>query len=174
MGRLASFDLKRWIEDSRALLKPPMLNKPIWRDSDFTVLILAGPVVRNDYHIDPFEEFFFQLEGDMVLKTIEDGRHCDVPINQGDVFLLPPLVPHSPQRPQPGSIGLVVERARPAGVFDAFEWYCPGCAARLHRCELHVSEMPARRPALFDAYYDDVANGTCPRCGAPNPKRPTT
>ena len=172
MTALASFNLARWIEDNRDLLKPPMLNKPLWRDSgDFIVMILAGPIVRNDYHDDPFEEFFFQLKGDMVLKVIEDGCHRDIPIREGGVFLLPPHMRHSPQRPEPGSIGLVVERRRPAGVPDGFEWFCPDCAMLLHRCELHVSELATARKKLFDGYYDDVANGTCPSCGAPNPKR---
>jgi 3-hydroxyanthranilate 3,4-dioxygenase len=172
MGKLASFNLMQWIEDNRSLLKPPMLNKPIWRDTDFTMLILAGPIVRNDYHVDPYEEFFYQLEGDMTLKVVEDGAHRDIPIPEGSVFLRPPGLPHSPQRPAPGSIGLVIERRRPAGVNDAFEWYCERCAALLHRCALHVDEFPARRTALFDAYYDTVAERDCPHCGAPSPKRP--
>jgi 3-hydroxyanthranilate 3,4-dioxygenase len=135
-------------------------------------MILAGPVLRADYHDDPFDEFFFQLKGDMVLKTIEDGKHRDIPISEGSVFLLPPHVPHSPQRPEPGSIGLVVERPRPAGVVDGFEWYCPDCATRVHRCDFHLDDMATERPRLFGAYYDHIANGSCPQCGAPNPKDP--
>ena len=169
---LASFNLMQWIEDNRAQLTPPMVNKPIWRDRDFVVMILAGPVLRADYHDDPFDEFFFQLKGDMVLKTIEDGKHRDIPISEGSVFLLPPHVPHSPQRPEPGSIGLVVERPRPAGVVDGFEWYCPDCATRVHRCDFHLNDMATERPRLFGAYYDHIANGSCPQCGAPNPKDP--
>ncbi len=169
---LASFNLMQWIEDNRAQLTPPMVNKPIWRDRDFVVMILAGPILRADYHDDPFDEFFFQLKGDMVLKTIEDGQHRDIPISEGSVFLLPPQVPHSPHRPEPGSIGLVVERPRPGGVMDGFEWYCPDCATRVHRCEFHLDQMATERPRLFGAYYDDIANGSCPECGAPNPKDP--
>lgn len=171
MGRLASFNLMRWIDENRELLTPPMLNKPIWRDSDFVVMILAGPVVRADYHIDPFEEFFYQLKGNMTLKVIEDGKHRDVPIDEGGVLLLPPNVPHSPQRPEPGSIGLVVERTRPADKPDRFEWYCPSCAALIHGCEIHRDDLTAHRPVLFGAYYDEIAHGNCPNCGEPNPKR---
>lgn len=172
MAQLTSFNLMQWVKDHRALLKPPMLNRPIWHDTDFVVMILAGPIVRNDYHVDRYEELFYQLEGDMTLKVVEEGRHAEVPIPEGNIFLLPPNVPHSPQRPQPGSIGLVVERRRPADVLDGFEWYCKRCATRLHRCELHVSDFPTHRDRLFDVYYETVAAGTCPNCGAPNPKRP--
>ncbi len=168
---LASFNLMQWIEDNRDLLTPPMLNKPLWRDADFTVMILAGPILRNDFHVNPYEEFFYQLRGNMTLKVIEDGTHRDVPIAEGSVFLLPPRVPHSPQRPEPGSIGLVVERTRTGDALDAFEWYCEGCATRLYRDELRLAEFATARPRIFDRYYGTVAQGTCPDCGTPNPKR---
>jgi 3-hydroxyanthranilate 3,4-dioxygenase len=170
-NKLASFNLMGWIDDNRHLLKPPMLNRPIWRDRDFIVMILAGPIVRTDYHVDPFEEFFYQLEGDMTLKVIEDGRLREVPIAEGDVLLLPPKLPHSPQRPVPGSIGLVVERTRPDHMPDRFEWYCEGCVTRIHRCEVHVNDFATRRDKLFEDYYGTIADGNCPGCGAPNPKR---
>ena len=170
MNPLTSFNLMRWIEDNRHLLKPPMLNKPIWRDSDFIVMILAGPILRADFHVNPFEELLFQLKGDMTLKVVEDARVREVPISEGNMLLVPPRLPHSPQRPQPGSIGLVVERSRPAGRMDAFEWYCEGCATRLHRGELHLSNFAADRPALFADYDRRFGGRTCPSCGAPAPK----
>jgi len=172
MSQLASFNLMRWIDDNRPLLKPPMLNKPIWRDRDFIVMILAGPILRNDFHVNPYEELFYQLEGDMSLKVVEDGRVRDIPIPQGNIFLLPPRVPHSPQRPVPGSIGLVVERNRSGDALDAFEWYCEGCGTRVHRGELRLADLGVERPKLFEAYYGDVARGACPGCGAPKPQRP--
>lgn len=168
---LASFNLKQWIEDNREQLKPPMLNKPLWRDSSFTVMILAGPILRNDYHVNPHEEFFYQLEGNMTLKVVGDGAIRDVPIDEGSVFLLPPRVPHSPQRPEPGSIGLVVERTRAGDAMDAFEWYCETCATRLYRDELPLADFATARPRIFEHYYGTVAQGACPGCGAPNPKR---
>lgn len=174
MPELASFNLMQWIEDNRAQLTPPMTNKPVWRDSDFLVMVLMGPIVRADYHDDPHEEFFFQLKGNMVLRTIEDGRHRQIPIKEGSVFLLPPHVRHSPQRPEPGSIGLVVERVRAAGVEDGFEWYCPACANLIHRCSFHMSAMAIERPRQFGAYYRNMANGNCPNCGEPNPKDPNS
>lgn len=170
MTRLAAFNLMQWIEENREMLTPPMLNKPIWRDSHFIVMILAGPIVRADFHVNPREEFFYQLKGNMTLKVVEDGQIRDVPIDEGGVLLLPPLVPHSPQRPEPGSIGLVVEHARDEGEMDGFEWYCAGCGTRVYHGELHLKDFATERPRLFDAYYGDVAKGVCPGCGAPNPK----
>jgi 3-hydroxyanthranilate 3,4-dioxygenase len=170
MTRLAAFNLMQWIEDNRDLLTPPMLNKPIWRDSQFIVMILAGPILRADYHVNPREEFFYQLKGNMILKVVEDGAIRDVPIDEGGVLLLPPCVPHSPQRPEPGSIGLVVEHARSAGELDGFEWYCARCATRVHRGVLHLNDFATERPRLFDAYYGKIAKGNCPGCSAPNPK----
>lgn len=171
MAGIASFNLMQWVEDNRHLLKPPMLNRPIWRDTDIIAMILAGPIARNDYHVDAYEEFFYQLKGDMTLKVVEDGAIRDIPIAEGNIFLLPPGVPHSPQRPVPGSIGLVIERSRPKDVLDGFQWRCEGCAALIHGVELHVSDFPAMRGQLFDDYYDTIAKGTCPTCGTPNPKR---
>ena len=171
MAGLESFNLMQWIDDNRELLTPPMLNKPIWRDSDFTVIILAGPIVRNDYHINPSEEFFYQLKGNIVVKVIEDGAINDVPIDEGGVMLMPAGTPHSPQRPEEGSIGLVVECRRPEGAKDAFEWYCEACVKPVHRGELMLSDFATDRPRIFDHYYDTVAQGTCPNCGEPNPKK---
>ena len=99
---------------NRDLLKPPVGNKLLFQDSAFIVMAVGGPNSRKDFHHDPSEEFFFQVEGDMVLRTVQDGRLTDIPIRQGEVFLLPPEVPHSPQRPA-GSVGIVVERRRDPG-----------------------------------------------------------
>ena len=93
--QLGSFNLMQWIKDNRAQLTPPMVNKPIWRDREFVVMILAGPITRADYHDDPFEEFFFQLKGNMVLKTIQNGKHEDIPVNEGGVFLMPAHLPRT-------------------------------------------------------------------------------
>lgn len=174
MTALSSFNLMQWIEDNRHLLKPPMLNKPIWRDSDFIVMILAGPILRADFHVNPYEELLYQLEGNMTLKVVEDGRVRDVPVPEGNMLLVPPRLPHSPQRPEPGSIGLVVERSRPGGALDAFEWYCDGCATRLHRGALHLSNFAVDRPKLFGEYDRLFGSAACPTCGAPAPRNVAT
>ena len=124
-----AFNFQKWIDENEHLLKPPVGNKKVFEDGDMTVQVVGGPNERADYHDDPVEEFFYQLKGDMVLKVGDNGNFYDVPIREGDVFLLPPHVRHSPQRPA-GSIGLVVEPKRyDADPFDAFEWYCFECGA---------------------------------------------
>jgi 3-hydroxyanthranilate 3,4-dioxygenase len=114
MSTLNAFNFRNWIEDHRDLLEPPVGNAVVWSDTDFIVMVVGEPNRRTDYHDDPYEEFFYQLEGNMTLRVMEEGRPRDVPINEGDIMLLPPHVRHSPQRPEPGSVGLVVERRRPA------------------------------------------------------------
>src|SRR3989338_488997 len=125
MAPLAAFNLKSWIDEHRHLLKPPVGNVLVFKDSNFQVMIVGGPNRRNDYHIDAGEELFYQIEGDIVLKVIEDGKRRDIPIREGDMLLLPPFVPHSPQRPA-GTVGMVVERERLPEEEDRFRWYCEG------------------------------------------------
>jgi 3-hydroxyanthranilate 3,4-dioxygenase len=168
---LASFNLDKWIDENRHLLRPPVLNQTIFAADDLIVMIVGGPNVRTDYHDDPYEEFFYQLKGNMVLKVVEDGELRDVPIDEGNIFLLPPHVPHSPQRPDPESIGLVVERIRPEGVEDAFEWYCENCSTRIWRREVRVDNIVTDLPPVFDEYYGSVAEGNCAKCGHPHPKK---
>jgi 3-hydroxyanthranilate 3,4-dioxygenase len=120
MDRLHAFNFRRWIDENRHVLKPPVGNKRVFRDSEFIIMVVGGPNARKDYHVDPAEEFFYQLEGDIVLKTIQDGRPVDVPIREGEILLLPPRVPHSPQRAA-NSIRLVVERERRPGELDSFQ-----------------------------------------------------
>lgn len=165
----APLNLTRWIVDHRDLLKPPVGNAQVWEDADFIVTVVGGPNQRTDYHDDPLEEFFYQLEGDMVLRVMESGGPRDVPIRAGDIFLLPAHVRHSPQRPQPGSVGLVIEYRRPPGVRDAFEWYCLACHTLVHRVEVQLKSIVRDLPPLFKAFYDNVALRRCPACGAVHP-----
>lgn len=171
MNGLAAFNLMKWIEDHKDILKPPVGNAQIWQDTDFMVTIVAGPNERTDFHDDPLEEFFYQIKGDMTLRIIEDDRVRDVPIREGDVLLLPPHVRHSPQRPHPGSYGLVVERVRPAGALDAFEWFCDKCGHRIHRREVQLQSIVDDLPPVFREYYEDEALRTCGNCGWLDPGR---
>ena len=158
-GRLHAFNFQNWIKENQHLLKPPVGNKKVFEEGEMTVQVVGGPNERTDYHDDPVEEFFYQLKGDMVLKVVDDGRFYDVSIREGDVFLLPPHVRHSPQRPA-GSIGLVVEAARPND-FDAFEWYCFECGALVHRIEAKVQHLVKDLPPLYEAFYADTKARTC-------------
>jgi 3-hydroxyanthranilate 3,4-dioxygenase len=169
---LAAFDFKGWIDRHAHLLKPPVGNKVVFEEaSDLIVQVIGGPNARTDYHDDPYEEFFHQLRGDIVLRVIEDGRARDVPIREGEILLVPGHVRHSPQRPA-GSVGLVVERVRPRDVDDGFEWYCRRCAALLHRVQVNVQNIVADLPPLFDAFYASEKLRTC-RCGAVHPGKPS-
>ncbi len=168
---LKPFDFKGWIDRNRDQLKPPVGNKLVFEEAGMVVMVVGGPNQRVDFHDDPVEEFFYQLEGDMVLKIAEDGQIYDVPIREGEVFLLPPHVRHSPQRPVPGSVGLVVESPRMQGMKDGFEWFCFECGARVHRVEVPVGNIVDDLPPLFDAFYADEKARTCGQCGAVHPGR---
>ncbi|MEU0990251.1 3-hydroxyanthranilate 3,4-dioxygenase [Streptomyces sp. NPDC005953] len=165
------FNFARWIDEHQDMLKPPVGNIQIWRDADLMVTVVGGPNQRTDFHDDPTEEFFYQLRGNMVLRVMEEeGRPpTDIQINEGDVFLLPPHVRHSPQRPEPGSIGLVVEYTRPPGLLDAVEWYCTDCHRLVHRSELRLTSIVDDLPPVFRTFYD--SDRTCPHCKAVHPGR---
>lgn len=168
-GRLQAFNFQKWIDEHQHLLKPPVGNRQIWEDADLMVTVVGGPNQRTDYHDDPVEEFFYQLKGDMVLKVGDKGNFYDVPIRQGEIFLLPPHVRHSPQRPQEGSVGLVVEPKRPAGMLDAFEWYCFECNTLVNRVEVELKSIVRDLPPIYQAFYADEKARTCPSCGAIHP-----
>ncbi|MEX0729640.1 MAG: 3-hydroxyanthranilate 3,4-dioxygenase [Aquisalimonadaceae bacterium] len=168
---LKPFNFQQWIEEHRDILKPPVGNAQIWEDADLMVTVVGGPNQRNDYHDDPVEEFFYQLEGDMILRVMEEeGKPPrDIPIRAGEIFMLPAHVRHSPQRPVPGSVGLVVEPKRPPGVKDAFEWYCPSCHKLVHRAELLLESIVRDLPPVFAKFRGDDALRTCSHCGTVHP-----
>src|SRR5256884_9937799 len=154
-GRLHAFNFQTWIKENQHLLTPPVSNKKVFEDGDMTVQVVGGPNERTDYHDDPAEEFFYQLRGNMVLKLVDRGKFYDVPIRAGGVFLLPPHVRHSPQRPPEGSVGLAVEPQRAPAAVDAFEWYCFACQALVHRVEVKVASLVKDLPPLYAAVYKD-------------------
>lgn len=167
---LKPFNFPKWIEENRHLLKPPVGNKHLFDNtSNMVVMIVGGPNRRVDFHDDPVEEFFYQLKGDMILKIADGGTIYDVPIREGEVFMLPAHARHSPQRPQEGSIGLVVESPRVAGMTDGFEWYCFECGDLLHRIEVEVTDIVTQLPPLYEAFYADDTARTCKACGAVHP-----
>jgi 3-hydroxyanthranilate 3,4-dioxygenase len=165
MGSLHAFNFRQWIDANRALLKPPVGNKRVFADGDFVIMVVGGPNARKDYHVDPGQEFFYQLEGDMVLKTMQDGRAVDLPIREGEVLLIPPLLPHSPQRGA-NTVGLVVERARRPGELDGFQWYCERCGERLYEEFFALTDIEQQFPAVFERFFADPKKRTCRHCGA--------
>src|SRR5262245_46914408 len=165
MDPLRAFNFRRWIDEHRHLLKPPVGNKQVFQNSDFIIMVVGGPNSRKDYHVDPGDEFFYQLEGDMVLKTMQNGRAADVPIREGEILLLPARVPHSPQRVA-NTVGLVVERQRRPDELDGFQWYCEKCSTLLYEEFLHVSDIEKQLPPVFDRFFSSQAARTCKHCGS--------
>ena len=161
---LAAFSLKRWIDEHRSLLKPPVGNAMVFKDAEFQVMIVGGPNARKDYHIEEGEELFYQLEGTIVVKVIEDGKPRDVVIREGDIFLLPPHVPHSPQRPA-GTVGMVVERMREGDELDHLAWFCESCGHMLHEATFHCKDLGTQLKPIIEGYFADEAKRTCAKCG---------
>jgi 3-hydroxyanthranilate 3,4-dioxygenase len=164
-----SLDFPAWLRENAHRLKPPVGNAQVFADTDFIVTVVGGPNRRTDFHDDPYEEFFWQFRGDAWLDTIEDGRRARIELREGAMLVLPPHVRHSPQRPEPDSRCLVIERARPEGVLDGFEWYCPRCDALLHRVEVQLKSIVKDLPPLFEAFYASPEKRACRSCGSVHP-----
>jgi len=163
----APLNLQAWIEEHRHLLKPPVGNKCVY-DGDFIVMVVGGPNSRTDYHLDEGPEWFYQLEGEMVLRIQEDGKPRDIPIRAGETFLLPPRTPHSPQR-LADSIGLVIERKRLPHEQDGLLWFCERCNAKLYEEYFHLHDIETDFPPVFDRFYSSREHRTCreKRCSPP-------
>jgi 3-hydroxyanthranilate 3,4-dioxygenase len=164
-------NLRKWIEDNAHLLRPPVGNQQVYQDADILVTVVGGPNHRTDYHDDPHEEFFYQLIGNAYLNLIVDGMRERVDLKEGDIFLLPPHVRHSPQRPETGSACLVIERRRGPGLIDGFEWYCENCGGLVYRAEVQLKSIVNDLPPLFSSFYDSHEKRTCPHCGTVHPGR---
>ena len=161
---LPPINFKNWIEDNRELLKPPVCNKVVYEDTEFIIMVVGGPNTRKDYHVDEGEEFFYQLEGDMLLKTIQNGKRVETPIKEGEILLLPPEVPHSPQRYE-DTVGLVVERKRLKHELDGFLWFCENCNNKLYEAYLYITDIVGQLPPVFEEFYGSEENRTCKKCG---------
>ena len=133
-------NFKNWIEEHRYLLKPPVGNRVVYDEGDFMIMVVGGPNSRKDYHVDTVEEFFYQLEGDMLLKIMEDGKRVNIQIKEGEIFLLPKNVPNSPQRFE-NTVGLVVEYQREEGALDAIQWYGDECEKMIHEVTLELENI---------------------------------
>ena len=162
----------QWIDNNAHLLKPPVGNQQIWANSDLICTVVGGPNQRTDFHDDPYEEYFHQFRGNAHLLTWDRGRFERIELREGDMFLLPAHVRHSPQRPEPGSLCTVIERSRPLGVIDAFEWYCAQCASLVQRSEVQLQSIVEDLPKTYNAFYAlDEAARSCPACGTLHPGR---
>jgi 3-hydroxyanthranilate 3,4-dioxygenase len=161
------FNLKTWINEHRDLLKPPVGNQCVYKDAEnFIVMVVGGPNARKDYHYNQSEELYYQVEGNIVLKIIDDGQPKDIPINEGDMFLLPSNTPHSPQR-GPNTVGLVIEkvRAEEENEEDAFMWFCEKCGNKLYEEYVFVKDIVKQLPPIMERFYSNEELRTCNNCG---------
>ena len=160
------FNFQKWIDEHRHELKPPVGNKQVYLDNeDFIVMVVGGPNGRKDYHWEEGEELFYQFEGDITVKIMnEDGHPEDIKIREGEMFLLPPKVPHSPQRPA-GSIGLVIERYRRDQEKDKLLWFCENCNHKLHEASFEMTDIVKQLPVVINQFMEDKVLRTCDNCG---------
>ena len=161
---LPPINFRKWIDEHRHLLKPPVGNKMVYEDSEFIIMVVGGPNTRKDYHYDEGEEFFYQIEGDITVKIVENGKPRDVKIREGEIFLLPPKIPHSPQRPA-NTVGLVVERKRETEELDGFMWFCEKCGEKLYEEFVVLTNIVTQLPPIFDRFYNTPEHCTCKKCG---------
>ncbi|MDH5803994.1 MAG: 3-hydroxyanthranilate 3,4-dioxygenase [Gemmatimonadota bacterium] len=160
-----AINLHKWVEEHRELLKPPVGNKMVWKDNEFLVMVVGGPNQRKDFHVEDGEEFFFQIEGDITVRIMENGTVREIPIREGEMFLLPAGVPHSPQRPA-NTVGMVIERQRKEGELDHLRWYCEGCGEVLHDASFQLVDLGTQLKPVIENFYADESLRTCNDCGA--------
>jgi 3-hydroxyanthranilate 3,4-dioxygenase len=165
----SAVNFAQWIADNEPSFKPPVNNKVLFTGKDFIVMVVGGPNQRTDFHVDPYEEWFHQVRGNMHIDVVTDEGPRTVHVREGETWLLPANVPHSPQRPEAGSIGMVIERVREEGTLEKFQWYCTECAALVNEVELQVSDIVVDLPPVFSAFYSDEQARTCGKCGALHP-----
>lgn len=159
----APFNFMKWIEDNRHLLKPPVGNKCMV-DEDFIVMVVGGPNKRKDYHYEEGPEFFYQIEGDITVRIIENGEPKNINLSAGDMYYLPPRIPHSPQRSE-GSIGIVIERKRTDGEMDGLMWFCENCGNKLYEEFFQLDNIVEQLPPIMEKFYADEEKRTCSSCG---------
>ena len=158
-------NFRQWIDEHRHLLKPPVGNQVVFEDAEFMVMVIGGPNARKDYHFNEGEEFFYQVEGDITLRVMENGTTRDIPIREGEIFLLPARVPHSPQRPAE-TVGLVIERKRREGELDGFMWFCESCGEKLYEEFFPLKNIVTQLPPIMERFFSSEENRSCTDCGA--------
>ncbi|MBK6833380.1 MAG: 3-hydroxyanthranilate 3,4-dioxygenase [Bacteroidetes bacterium] len=164
MSIIRPFNFLKWIEENKHLLKPPVNNKVVYQDTEFIIMVVGGPNSRKDYHYNESEEFFYQLQGDVEVQIQENGKAVTVPIKEGEIFLLPPKVPHNPKRYK-DTIGLVIERRRRENEKDGLLWFCEKCNNKLYEEYFMLTDIANQFQAVFKKYYNDKDLCTCKSCG---------
>ncbi|MBF8184504.1 3-hydroxyanthranilate 3,4-dioxygenase [Nonomuraea sp. K274] len=144
--------------------------KSLYPDSQYEVVLVRGPNQRNDFHVEPYDELFIQLEGTIRVDTREEGAgpHRQL-VRAGELYVVPAGVAHSPLRPA-GTWGLVVEIRRKPGDVEHVEWYCDRCDALIERVSMESSEMIASLGPLLDEFQASEKRRTCRKCGSVLPQ----
>ncbi len=160
------FNVLKWAEENRHLLQPPVGNKQIYLDNeDYIVMMVGGPNGRKDYHWEDGEELFYQLQGDISVKIInDDGKPETIHIREGEMFLLPPRIPHSPQRPA-NTVGIVIERYRNPGEVDKLMWFCENCNHKLYEAGFPLKDIGTQIKAAIQEFMASEEHRTCKHCG---------
>src|SRR5580692_1325086 len=126
-----AFNLNKWIDEHRHLLKPQVGNQSVYKDAgDFIVMVVGGPNSRKDFHFNEGEELFYQLEGDIVVRIQEDGKIVDLPIKAGDMFLLPVRTAQS-KKMGASTIVIVIVNKLDAAEINSFMLFCENCDEKL-------------------------------------------
>lgn len=158
-------DLAKTIEENKDLLKPPVNNKVLWEDSEFIVMLIGGPNRRRDFHIDPSDEFFYQIKGNCYVECItEDGKREVVTVKPGEMFMLPAWVPHSPHRVA-DSYGIVIERKRKEGELEHLVWFCDKCNHEMHRVTVQMVNIETQIKEAIEQFNGSEELRTCDNCG---------
>jgi 3-hydroxyanthranilate 3,4-dioxygenase len=173
MDFLSTFHLKRWVEENKNLFSPPYkTNRLLVHHKDFLVMILRGPNVRLDFHVEPGDEFFYQIEGGIELHLKPDGEKREVvKIGEGEIFVCPASVPHSPRRPE-NTWGLVIERKRTPDEKEDFVWFCEKCDEKVLSRTVVQGDVGRQVTKIYEAFNADAAARTCQACGYVFPTTP--
>ena len=165
MSFKAPFNLSQWIEDNKDLLKPPVGNKNLYVEAgDFIVMVVGGPNARKDYHYNETEELFYQLKGNIIVKIQDKGKAVEIPIKEGEMFLLPAKIPHSPIRSE-CSVGLVIERKRGENDKDGLMWFSDKANHLLYEEYFQLTNIEKDFFPVFKRFYSNEKLRTCPVTG---------
>ncbi|EFC46715.1 hypothetical protein NAEGRDRAFT_65213 [Naegleria gruberi] len=165
----AKINFAEWLVENQSKLTPPVSNKMLFNKGQLKIMIVGGPNERTDYHVNQTEEFFYQMKGDMILKIVDKNEHKDVHIKEGEMFVLPGNVPHSPQRFK-DTIGMVIELERPQGSLDYLRWYCEKCDEIVYQDSFYCYDLGVQLVPVIEKYNSDESVRTCKACGHVNCK----
>jgi 3-hydroxyanthranilate 3,4-dioxygenase len=173
MDFLSTYHLRRWVAENKNLFSPPFkTNRLLIHHRDFLVMILRGPNVRLDFHIEPGEEFFYQIEGAIELHLKPAGEKREVvKIGEGEIFLCPGGVAHSPRRPE-NTWGLVIERRRKPEEKEEFVWFCEKCDEKVLHRTVAQDEVAQQVAKIYEAFNADDKIRACGACGYVFPTTP--